>query len=292
MHNRLIIITLYLSIISSLIFSDIGLADYPDGYYEVQRVIDGNTFELTDGKNVRLTGIDAPEAGKTCSTEATQKLTSLIAGETVYLEKDVSETDIDGGLLRYVYMNGAFVNLELVYCGYAYAVSYPPDSAYASQLADAEEAAINNERGCLWAIIYPNDDGDSKWIVASCFIATAAYGSPIDPHVKILRKFRDKHLVTNKLGRRFVRIYYSYSPVIAEYISKHDYLKAITRFSLLPIIGLSWVALRLGSTATLTMMITFGLGLIYIWMFKIKLRCDRTDLAWHLDKKGWKNLSN
>ncbi|MBW2090426.1 MAG: thermonuclease family protein, partial [Deltaproteobacteria bacterium] len=43
---------------------------------------------------------------------------SLISGETVYLEKDVSETDIDGRLLRYVYVNGVFVNLELVSCGY------------------------------------------------------------------------------------------------------------------------------------------------------------------------------
>jgi len=146
----LIIITLYISVISSLIFPDIGLADYPDGYYEIQRVVDGDTFELTDGKIVRLIGIDAPEAGETCSTEATQHLSSLISGETVYLEKDVSETDIDGRLLRYVYVNGAFVNLELVYDGYAYTVSYPPDIAYASQLADAEVDAINNDRGCAF----------------------------------------------------------------------------------------------------------------------------------------------
>jgi len=76
----LIITTLCLSIISSLIFPDIGLADYPDGYYEVQRVIDGNTFELTDGNIVRLIGIETPEAGETCSTEATQHLSSLISG--------------------------------------------------------------------------------------------------------------------------------------------------------------------------------------------------------------------
>jgi endonuclease YncB( thermonuclease family) len=268
----LIITTLFLSIISLLIFPDIGLADYPDGDYEVQRVVDGDTFELTDGKIVRLIGIDAPEAGETCSTEASQYLSSLISGETVYLEKDVSETDIDGRLLRYVYVNGAFVNLKLVYDGYAYAVSYPPDVAYSSQLANAEEDAINNDRGCLWAIVRIDPDRDSDehstWIVANCFIATAAYGSPLDPHVEILRKFRDNHLLTNRLGRRFVRIYYSYSPAIADYISKHNTLKAITRFALLPIIGLSWVVLKLGPIAPLIMMIIFGLGLISIWMLK------------------------
>jgi hypothetical protein len=258
--------------ISSLIFPDVGLADYPDGFYEVQRVLDGNTFELADGKHVRLIGIDAPEAGESCSIEATNHLSSLISGEAVYLEKDVSETDIDGRLLRYIYVNEVFVNHELVYDGYAYAVSYSPDVSYSNQLADAEDDAINNDRGCLWAIIYINPDGDSDghstWIVASCFIATAAYGSPLDPHVKILRRFRDNHLLTNKLGRKFVRIYYSYSPVIADYISKHDTLKAITRFILLPIIGLSWVALKLGPIATLIMMIILGAGLISLWMVK------------------------
>jgi hypothetical protein len=99
-------------------------------------------------------------------------------------------------------------------------------------------------------------------------IATAAYGSPLDPHVKILRRFRDTYLLTNKLGRRFVRIYYSYSPAIADYISKHDTLKAITRFTLLPIIGLSWVALKLGPIATLIIMIIFGVGVVSIWMVK------------------------
>ena len=268
MNNLLIIITLFLSIISSLIFPDIGLADYSDGYYDLKSVINGDTFELTDGKKVRLIGIDAPKTVEICSTQSTQHLKSLIEGKTVYLEKDVSETDSNGRLLRYTHVSNTFVNNRMIYDGYAYAVEEPPDTKYASQLVSSEENARANKRGCLWygGCIDCDDDGSKAFI--SCFIATAAYGSPIDPHVKILRKFRDKHLVTNKLGRKFVRIYYSYSPVIADYISKHDNLKTITRFSLLPIIGLSWVALKLGPIATLTMMITFGLGLIYIWMFK------------------------
>jgi len=104
MKNRTITIALFLTIISLLILPNIGLADYPDGYYDVKRIIDGDTFELTDGKSVRLIGIDAPEVGEACSTQATNQLSSLIGGETVYLEKDVSETDIDGRLLRYVYI--------------------------------------------------------------------------------------------------------------------------------------------------------------------------------------------
>jgi len=268
MHNRFIIITIFFVIIFSFAFLDIAFADYPDGYYDVQRVIDGDTFKLIDGTTVRLIGIDAPEAGEICSAEATQKLTSLIAGETVYLEKDVSETDTYGRLLRYVYVNEIFVNLELVYYGYAYAVSYPPDVAYASQLADAEEDAVGNDRGCLWETIYI--DNDSYWAVASCFIATAAYGSPVDPYVKILRKFRDKHLLTNKIGRKLVRIYYSYSPVIAGYILKHDSLKVITRLSLLPVIGLSWVILKFGPETTIMIIMLLSTGLIGMFLFTRK----------------------
>jgi endonuclease YncB( thermonuclease family) len=268
MYNRFIIITVCFAIIFSFAFPDMAFADYPDGYYDVKSVTDGDTFKLTDDTLVRLIGIDAPESGETCSVEATQKLASLIAGKTVYLEKDVSETDIYGRLLRYVYVNDIFVNLELVYDGYAYAVSYPPDVAYDSQLADAEEGAVGNRRGCLWEIIYR--DNDSYWAVASCFIATAAYGSPVNPYVKILRKFRDKHLLTHKIGRKLVRMYYSYSPVIAGYISKHDSLKVITRLSLLPVIGLSWVILKFGPETTMMIIMLLSGGLIGIFLFTRK----------------------
>ena len=129
----------------------LAMDDYADRYYEVYRIIDGDTFELTDGKRVRLIGIDAPEIGEACSSAATRHLALLIEGQTVYLEKDVSETDSYGRLLRYVYINGSFVNYDLVCHGYAYAVEYPPDTRYAPQLAYAEDCAQDNKRGCLWA---------------------------------------------------------------------------------------------------------------------------------------------
>ena len=272
MQNRIIIITVFFGIIFSFAFLDIAFADYPDGYYDVQSVIDGDTFKLTDSTNVRLIGIDAPESGEICSAEATRKLTSLVSGKTVYLEKDVSETDTFGRLLRYVYVNNIFVNLELVYYGTAYAVSYPPDVAYDAQLADAEENAMDSYRGCLWRKNYTDDDGASFWIVGGCFIATAAYGSPVDPYVEILRKFRDQYLLTNKTGRKFARIYYAYSPVLAGYISNHESLKVITRLSLLPVIGLSWVILAFGPEITIIIIMLLSGGVIGIFLFTIKCK--------------------
>lgn len=67
-----------------------------------------------------------------------------------------------------------------------------------------------------------------------CFIATAAYGSYLDPHVGTLRKFRDQYLLTNASGRAFVSFYYRYSPPVAEFISRHASLRMMTRWLLTP----------------------------------------------------------
>jgi len=71
---------------------------------------------------------------------------------------------------------------------------------------------------------------------AVCFVATAAYGSHLDSHVIALREFRDDYLMTNAVGRKFVDVYYRYSPPIASVIAKHEVLRFVTRFLLAPII--------------------------------------------------------
>jgi len=131
-------------------------APYPDGFYEVGRIIDGDTFDLADGQRVRLIGIDAPEIGNECSAEATQALGSLISGQIVYLEMDVSDTDSYDRLLRYVFVNDILVNYELVSQGFAYAEEYPPDLAHSVDLAAAEDSADLNRRGCLWGVSCPS----------------------------------------------------------------------------------------------------------------------------------------
>jgi hypothetical protein len=74
-----------------------------------------------------------------------------------------------------------------------------------------------------------------------CFIATAAYGTPMAEEIQILREFRDKYLLTNPLGQALVGIYYRVSPPIAEFITEHPSLKPIVRVGLLPAVIMSAV---------------------------------------------------
>lgn len=96
-----------------------------------------------------------------------------------------------------------------------------------------------------------------------CFIATAAFGSPVQKHVRLLKDFRDQFLLSNTPGRLFVRAYYRYSPPFAEYISDHDVLKGAVRVMLYPLVGLSYVLLKLSLPLQLVLMGLIGSGLFF-----------------------------
>jgi hypothetical protein len=78
--------------------------------------------------------------------------------------------------------------------------------------------------------------GESGGGGGGCFIATAAFGSHLDPHVQTLRNFRDDHLLTNGPGRQFVQIYYHYSPPLADFIKDREILRTATRVLLTPMV--------------------------------------------------------
>lgn len=122
-------------------------------------VVDGDTIKVDIGGEVytlRYIGIDTPETVHPTKTvewmgpEASEENRQLVEGQTVYLEKDVSETDQYGRLLRYVYLaDSTCVNAELVRLGYALSSTYPPDVKHQDLFLEMQQEAREAQRG-LW----------------------------------------------------------------------------------------------------------------------------------------------
>ena len=116
-------------------------------------------------------------------------------------------------------------------------------------------------------------DGEDSGKRGGCFIATAAYGSPLHPYVKILRDFRDTYLMPSKFGRALVDLYYKYSPFVADLIAKQNALKAAVRLNLIPLVAISYSMVHFGPTITAVMLAfiyTLPTLLILFWQRRMK----------------------
>ena len=121
----------------------------------VRRVIDGDTIELENGAKVRYIGINTPESVdprrpmQCFGQEAKEENKKLVLGKIVKLEKDITETDKYGRLLRYVYVNSLFINDYLVKNGFAQVSTFPPDVKYQDQFRESQNEARTKDLG-LW----------------------------------------------------------------------------------------------------------------------------------------------
>lgn len=130
----------------------------------VTLVIDGDTIEVTlngQTQRVRYIGINTPERDEICYSEARQANMLFVSGKTVRLVRDVENTDRYGRLLRYVYVDGLFVNRALIEQGYAEVVSYPPNTAHYQTFRQLEQEARAANRGCHPTGIF-NDGSDTR----------------------------------------------------------------------------------------------------------------------------------
>jgi micrococcal nuclease len=119
----------------------------------VTRVIDGDTIVIEGDQRVRYIGIDTPEVYpklEAFGEEARQANRRLVEGKLVRLERDVSNTDRYGRLLRHVFVDGGtFVSAELVRQGLAEVRAYPPDLKYQAVLEKLQQEAQADGLG-LW----------------------------------------------------------------------------------------------------------------------------------------------
>lgn len=131
----------------------------------ISRVVDGDTIETSDGRKIRLVGVNTPESTtktEEYGKEASNYTTSKLEGKQVYLQKDVSDTDRYARFLRIVWLEiptndmdeneirTKMFNADLVLNGYAEPSTYPPDVKYSDFFVKFAREAREQNTG-LWA---------------------------------------------------------------------------------------------------------------------------------------------
>jgi hypothetical protein len=93
-----------------------------------------------------------------------------------------------------------------------------------------------------------NGTGMQTWVwtvTSPCFIATAAYGTPLHDDINVLRDFRDEYMMPNPAGRAFVKAYYTLSPPLADVIRDNEGLRTAVRDGIVkPLVHLSRMLVR------------------------------------------------
>jgi micrococcal nuclease len=138
---------------------DLGGGDEPRSVRaEVTRVVDGDTVEVRFGgreEDVRLIGVDTPETvapGEPVECfggRASAFTHRLLEGRRALLVFGVERRDVYGRLLAYAYLDGRFVNAELLRRGLARTLTIPPNDRFAERFQRLEMAAARAGRG-LW----------------------------------------------------------------------------------------------------------------------------------------------
>lgn len=122
-----------------------------DGEYVVDRVLDGDTIDLTNGIRLRYEGIDAPEKTESYGLDALADNQKLVNGKKIRVETSDQKTDAFGRTLGYVWVDSIFVNERLVEDGYARVYIHFPTRPpkYLKQLQEAETRARQDGWG-MW----------------------------------------------------------------------------------------------------------------------------------------------
>ncbi|MFA6023084.1 MAG: thermonuclease family protein [Candidatus Pacearchaeota archaeon] len=143
-------ISLYLIIGMGISGNIIGLSESQKEEKIVTKIIDGDTVIVEGGESVRLLGIDCDEKGKECFTPAKKRIDELLLGKTVELEMEKEDRDMYDRQLRWIFLNGNNINLQLVEEGYCVA-RFVGESKYKEEIQKAEKNAIINGIGCKWS---------------------------------------------------------------------------------------------------------------------------------------------
>jgi len=188
-------------------------------------VINGKLI-VSSGQNQYLTVIDS-NPGDGAKGVAVDKSINIIFSENVLAGDNINGIIIKLGasMVDFTYsISDNMITIDPVDNldpGQSYELILPKDS-----VKNQSSSTLNNDYKLSFSTSYAE----------GCFIATAAYGSYLDPHVMVLRGFRDNILLKHSLGKWFVAQYYHYSPPLAAIISQHASLRVATIIALTPMV--------------------------------------------------------
>jgi len=159
-------------------------------------------------------------------------------------EYDLTISSTAGGLVTnpgegtFTYAQGTVVNLGAdAVDGY----QFDNWTGHVSTIANPDAASTTITMNGDYSITANFEEEPSDGV---CFIATAAYGTPMAEEIEILREFRDEYLLTNPVGKALVDFYCRVSPPVAKFITEHPSLKPIVRTGLVPVVAMSTVAVN------------------------------------------------
>lgn len=229
-------------------FSDSGLSEGTTYHYRVRAYNGSGDSAYSNGAAV-MTWLEAP-GDLAASAVSTSKInltwTDNSGAETAFI---IKRATVSGG--PYTEVGTAAVN-ETTYTDTDLASS---TTYYYRVLArnDNGDSSDSNEASATTKAFFAGGGGGGGG--GGCFIATAAFGTPLEKHVRILREFRDRCLLKTSAGKSFVEFYYEVSPPVAAKISRNEGLRFLTRCGLMPFVGMAYLMVTYGVTATLISML-------------------------------------
>jgi endonuclease YncB( thermonuclease family) len=154
---------------------------------KVQRVIDGDTAILVDGRRVRYVGINAPERGQPYFAESVALNRRLTEGKLVRLEADEVPEDGYDRLLAYVYVDGHMVNGRLIEAGLAHVFAIPPNLRHYDRFLELQRQARAARRGIWQSVRGPlkitslkfNAPGDDRFNLNGEYVRIASVADAV-----------------------------------------------------------------------------------------------------------------
>lgn len=210
---------------------------------------DGGSFtprvRVTDngGASVISSGLTVSVQSSTNQPPVVSDFSASPSSSTAPLQVTFSTTasDPDGTITQYEWDFDGNGTYDAATSTNPVSYTYSPSGTYTAMVRVTDNQGATATASTTFSVSGDaNTDSEIEHITVAggggCFIATAAYGSYLDPQVMVLREFRDKYLLTNIPGKAFVAFYYRISPPIADFISRHEYARVSTRLLLTSVI--------------------------------------------------------